>query len=97
LAGGGRAARTGTPGPRCAGLADPPAAGTEDNPAELARIAAAALDIATDAHHARDYEAAIRAAFLAIDAIAAIARTRPDDQDRPAVPEPPRPHPATRT
>ena len=83
MAGGGRDARTGTSTPRCARLADLVTA-TGQNPAELARIAAAALDTAADAHRAGDYGAAISAACLAVDAIATIARARQDGQDWPA-------------
>lgn len=47
------------------------------DPAKLARgIAAAALDIATDAHRARDYATAISAACIAVDSIAAIAQAQ---------------------
>jgi hypothetical protein len=79
LARGGRAPRSGPSAPWCARLADLPVTATGQNPAELARIAAAALDIATGPHRAHDYEAAIRAAHLAVDALTATARARHGD------------------
>lgn len=45
------------------------------NPASRARnAAAAALDAAAEAHHARDYETAMHAACAAVDAMTQIAR-----------------------
>jgi hypothetical protein len=79
LASSGREARTGTLASRSARPPDLLMTAAGKDPAGLARkIAAAALDIATDAHRARDYETATRAARLAIDAIAATARAQHD-------------------
>lgn len=47
---------------------------TGQNPASLARNAvAAALNAAAEAHHARDYETAMHAACVAVDAMTVIA------------------------
>lgn len=82
---GGREARAGTLAPRCARPAGLLVRAAGQDPAALARtIAAAALDIATDAHHARDYETAICAACLAVDAIAAAAPAQHAGQIWPA-------------
>lgn len=60
MASGGREARTGLLAPQCARSADLLVRATGQNRAGLARtLAAAALDIATDAHGAGDYEAAM--------------------------------------
>jgi hypothetical protein len=86
-----REARPGAPAPRCAGPpAGVPAAAAGRNPAARPRaIAAAALDIATDAHRALDYEVAMWAACLALDAITATIQAQ--DAARPGWPGPGQP------